>query len=146
MLVVDLASVNRHEQRSLLVGSAHEVDSRLRAHVLHKLAGHPRRERLRAGKRVDVDGGVTEREVKAQAHNLVQHGIGHASSRARAKRLHQLDALVNGGVRLFAQENKLVGGNLQGIARLAEHVLGSIKSAVDDFVKRATSAHGAKRE
>ena len=47
---------------------------------------------------------------------------------------------------LLAQEDELVRGDLQRIARLAEDVLGRVERAVDDLVERAAGAHRAKGE
>ena len=109
VIVVHLAGVDGHIQRRLLVGCAHELDGGLRAHLLHEFLGHPRGERLGTGKRIQVGGRVAEREIDAQAHDLVQHGVGHARRGARAERLHHLHALVDGGMCLLAQEDELVG-------------------------------------
>lgn len=109
MVVVHLAGVDGHIQRGLLIGRAHELDGGLRAHLLHELFGHPRGERLGAGERIKVGCRVSEREIDAQAHDLVQHCVGHARRRARAERLHHLNALVDGRMGLLAQEDELVG-------------------------------------
>ena len=139
VLVVHLAGVDGHVQRGLLVGCAHELDGGLRAHLLHELFSHPRGERLGAGKRIKVGSRVAEREIDAQAHDLVQHGVGHARRRARAERLHHFHALIDRRMSLLAQEDELVRGDLQRIARLAEDVLGelSARSMISSSVPRA---------
>ena len=46
----------------------------------------------------------------------------------------------------LAQEDELVRGDLQRVARLAENVLGRVERAVDDLVERAAGAYRAKGE
>ena len=144
-LVARLGGVDGHEQRSGLVRGAHELESGLGAQVVHEQGGLPRRERVEPRKRLDVAVRIGEGELGAQAHELAQDVVGQARG-GRRHGLHELHALVDGGVEALVEEKYLIGRYAQRVAHLGAHVVGIIQHAVDDLVEGARRADHPEHE
>ena len=93
----------------------------------------------------DVVVGISEREIDAQLRELAQHGV-REPGRFRRDAANELDALIDGRMRILLQEIKLVGADAQRVANFGLQACGVAHHAVDELVEGAFARNDAEDE
>ena len=140
-----LQRVDGDVDRSRLVRGYHEVAGALGPELCDEPLGEPHRETVQPRIGGDISARVAEGEDLFGAHHAAQHRIGE-TARARRHRLHQLDALIDGGMGALLQKDDLVGRQAQRVAHCRGRIVGRVHAARDDVLQGAARADHAQHE
>ena len=140
-----LQRIDGDVDRSRLVRGHHEVAGALGSELRDEPLGEPHREAVQPRIGGDIGARVAEGEGLFGAHHAAQHRIGE-TARARRHRLHQFDALIDGGMGALLQKDDLVGRQAQRVAHCRGRIVGRVHAARDDVLQGAARADHAQHE